>query len=231
MTFLSVCLQFARVKITLHTKMPTDKHILVNNEYTEHRVGLPYDTERPPVYSERQSRPVETVVGSEKSHQSRKTFLCMEAHKGWTILYSVRFVGELLLMIISAIIYEMAIEKVVEEEPYSDEEEVRKIGWILFWIYNIGNVVFFICFGLLMYGIHGKSKSRHGFFFPMIIFEWIRGVGACVFILGIVVTNIFTRPQYIISGVLVGSWLIMKPIYLNRYRVYVKEISSYSSFV
>merc|ERR1712117_789931 len=178
---------------TSYTIMPTDKHILVNNEYTEH----------PPANSGKQSRlPVETVVetevASERNHQSsKKFFLCWEAQKGWKIFYSIKCVIYLLTMTIGAIKHEILIEKLSKKHHYdsAQEEDFRNKAWIIYWICNSVFIVFFISFGLLMYGIHGKIKIRHGFFFPMIACGWIEAVVTCLIFIFLIFENLFNLPS------------------------------------
>ena len=204
--------------------MADDKHILVNNDYLE----------RPPVYSETQSKP----VISENRYQSPKFFGCCQAHIGWTIWYSIKSLLVIKSIIVLGIYWddiwdEASLELMVKDIDF-DIDEWLEWEWAVFCLLNLGNVLFLVCFGLLMYGVHGKSQSRHGFFFPMIVNEWMQAILVCsVFIIGLFsglflgdmrTVGIFFIPTAIILYVYIAF-----PIYLNRFRVHVKETTNYSS--
>merc|ERR1711879_1536 len=137
----------------LDINMTDDKHILVNHDFTE----------KPPVYLE---KPTESTT-SEGSYQSPKFFGCCEAHIGWTIWYSIKCSLMAFSMIIIGVFMDDIIQ-ILEDDYYLDEywnavyndvfdthDDFRMFIWSIYGLACLGNIVFFICFGLLMYGIHG----------------------------------------------------------------------------
>ena len=134
------------------------------------------------------------------------------------------------------------------------EEDFKKSAWLVYWFLNVGNFMFLICFGLLMFGVHGKRQSprefylisHHHYFYPMIVMEWV-SAGIVILIASLVWIGWFraislqnylenlgyyfhvdaTLPALSIPIVAV---YIMFPIYYT-FRVHVKEVTKYSSFV
>merc|ERR1711997_558499 len=137
--------------------------------------------------------------------------------------------------------------EVGSEEEGEIENQFDSILTKVYLLMNTGNILFLVSFGFLIFGIYGKYQNRHGFFFPMIVMEWLQcwiplvvlAMGCVASIgmgedqvgpyrhngqtaVGIIITMLFWIPMQAVY--------IMFPIYLNRYRVHVKEVSKYSSF-
>ena len=186
--------------------MAGDKHILVNNDHLE----------RSPVYSETQPNT------SESRHQSPKFFGCCKAHIGWTIWYSIKS-----FFIILNLIYWNDIWPLVMEQGRKQKFGiVESIEWVLW----LGNYWFLACFGLLMYGVHGKTQNRHGFFFPMIVNEWMQAIFVCLLVIILLFSSDAKTAGYFFIPTAIMTYVyIMFPIYLNRFRVHVKEATNYYS--
>ena len=191
-----------------------DTHTLVQNEYTE----------QSPVYSLESKTP----AVSEGRLQSPKFFGCCEARIGWTIWYSLKC----FFVVFGTIMVEQKYWASLDELVYSknmtvnQEDDFRKRVSLAFWLLNIKNCVLLICFGLLMFGIHGKRQNRHDFFYPMILNEWV----SLLFWMSwsAAVSDLHEHDAVIFIP---GLICMIFPYYLNIFRVHVKEVTKYSSFV
>ena len=189
-----------------------DTHTLVQNEHTEN----------PPVYSSESTTP----AVPEGRLQPPKYYGCCEARIGWTIWYSIKCFFVILFMI--------KIFPLVQ-------------GYFhYYWLLYALCFMFLICFGCLMFGVHGE-RQNHNFFYPMIVMEWVLAglmslVGLFVWIgwiFDISENNPYYNNPYSehVDWTLPASLTpivavyIMFPVYLNRFRVHVQEVTKYSGLV
>merc|ERR1711997_819100 len=64
--------------------------------------------------------------------------------------------------------------EVGSEEEGEIENQFDSILTKVYLLMNTGNILFLVSFGFLIFGIYGKYQNRHGFFFPMIVMEWLQ---------------------------------------------------------
>ena len=69
-------------------------------------------------------------------------------------------------------IFETWVDVLSRDMTSDYKEDFENHAWVFFWCMNVGNFIFLICFGFLMFGVHG-DRQNHCYFYPMIVKEWV----------------------------------------------------------
>merc|ERR1712046_115599 len=138
-----------------------DRHELVQNEHI------------PPAYEMQSTHEVTQPMPYEENARNFKFFGCCDASLGWTIYYSMR-VGRMILPFLGLTLSSLVLSLAGIQNPIPENLAVVVFSWLL----PLWDMFFLVCYCLLMYGIHGKNNKNggHGYFIPMLIFEWIEAV-------------------------------------------------------